>query len=242
MSQKVDSSGNMLGPYHEENLGCLPDSPFESKTRRRSDRLKQRVLHYNLIWDITEMQVKLHVQALIPDSEGPLMTQLAKERLLDQDEKEVATESRSMALDKDIMLTHVPSGLGAEPQESNRNEDVADQQGGAVDDKPGDSISQQTANAPIVDLTLHETEGLRLSLETVGQQYSVHNDMRSPQQNVFPILESQSTAATTNQYQSHGHVQEIHSAAGSQQQQQVDDRPVIDNVNQVRRFTENQAI
>ena len=101
MSQKVDSRGNVLGPYCEDDLGCIMSSRGKGRPQDR-----QRVLYYDLIWDITEVQVKIHVQAHFPNPECPLISQLAIEKLLDWDEKTATTESRSMAFEKGIQLTH----------------------------------------------------------------------------------------------------------------------------------------
>ena len=90
MSQKLDADGNLVGPFTEEDLG--------RKSRR------YRMLEYEDPWYITEMQVKVHVRPLIPDHEGPLTMQLAKERPLGTHEKVNSGESRSRALERDIEI------------------------------------------------------------------------------------------------------------------------------------------
>jgi hypothetical protein len=109
MSQKIDSTGNLVGPYEIEDLETYILPEVKRKGKRRA---KFRMLPYDLVWDITEMQVKVHVRALFPDQIGPRTTQLAKERRLDEHERTLTGESRSKALIKDIEIT-ATTGLGA---------------------------------------------------------------------------------------------------------------------------------
>lgn len=102
MSQKLDATGNHLGPYNIEDLESFM-YPEEFRKGRR--RLKLRRLHYELVWNITEMQVKVEVRSLFPNPPGPLTTQLAKERLFEAHEKSYAGESRSKALERDIEIS-----------------------------------------------------------------------------------------------------------------------------------------
>jgi hypothetical protein len=177
-----------------------------------------------------------------------------------------------MALDKDIQLTHVSSGLDADPQESSTNEDADNKQDrvandvlgdslfhGAADADPqesstnedadneqdrvandilGDSLSHGPADERVVDLTLHEGESPRLS-SSVQERPAAHNDMRSTQQDVLPVLASPLTVAATDQYQSDEHVGGFELASGVQQQ---DCHPDADNENQVSRVHENRVI
>jgi hypothetical protein len=109
MSQKLDSSGNLVGSYGIEDLESYWFPEAKRKGKRRE---KLRRLHYDLVWDITEIQVKVHVRALFPNQIGPRITQLAKERRLDEHERTLTGESRSNALIKDIEITKT-AGLGA---------------------------------------------------------------------------------------------------------------------------------
>ena len=102
MSQKIDSTGTAVGPYGIDDLETYMFPNLKRKGKRRE---KFRRLHYDLVWDITEMQVKVHVRALFPNQIGPLTTQLAKQRQLGAHEKTLTGESRSKALGRDIEIT-----------------------------------------------------------------------------------------------------------------------------------------
>jgi hypothetical protein len=102
MSQKLDAAGNSLGAYRKEELETFK-WPEEYKKGRRRVRLRR--LHYDLVWNITEMQVKVEVKALFPNPPGPLTTQLAKERPFEAHETAYTGESRSMALERDIEIS-----------------------------------------------------------------------------------------------------------------------------------------
>ena len=103
MSQKLDAQGNIVGPYGRDDLQTFWSPEKKVKDRRRK---KLRDLHYDLIWEITEMQVKVYVQATFPNQVGSPLSQLAKEQALGPDEKTITGESRSKALDKDIEITN----------------------------------------------------------------------------------------------------------------------------------------
>ena len=47
--------------------------------RKGKRRERFRSLQYDRVWDVTEIQVKVHVRELFPDQMGPRATQLAKE-------------------------------------------------------------------------------------------------------------------------------------------------------------------
>lgn len=102
MSQKLDANGNPLGAYEKEELETFW-YPEEYKKGRR--RVRLRILNYELIWNITEMQVKVYIRALFPNPPGPLTTQLAKERAFEADETAYTGESRSRALERDIEIS-----------------------------------------------------------------------------------------------------------------------------------------
>ena len=102
MSQKIDTTGNLLGAYQKEDLDTFmyPEGFRKGKRRR-----KLRKLDYDLVWDITEMQVKVHVRAVFPNPSGPLTTQLAKERPIQSNELLFTGESRSKGLERDIEIS-----------------------------------------------------------------------------------------------------------------------------------------
>ncbi|KAL5320456.1 hypothetical protein ACEPPN_011261 [Leptodophora sp. 'Broadleaf-Isolate-01'] len=102
MSQKLDASGNYLGPYALEDLETFN---FPEEFQKGKRRLKLRKLEYELVWNITEMQVKVEVRPLFPNPPGPLTTQLAKERPFEAHEKSYTGESRSSALERDIEIS-----------------------------------------------------------------------------------------------------------------------------------------
>jgi hypothetical protein len=102
MSQKVDSNGNLVGPYGREDLEICQ---FPERCTKGKRKRNLRKLHYELAWHITEMQVKVDVRALFPNPIGPLTAQLAKERRFGENERVRTGESRSTALIKDIEIT-----------------------------------------------------------------------------------------------------------------------------------------
>ena len=100
MSEKLDARGDFIGSYEIDDLDSFM-WPEEKKKRVRSVKLRR--LDYDLIWDITEMQVKTFVRAVFPSPIGPLTMQLAKERPLRYEK--AFGESRSHALVKDIQIS-----------------------------------------------------------------------------------------------------------------------------------------
>jgi hypothetical protein len=105
MSVKLDTDGNPIGSYEIHELETVMWPPEKKKNKRR---LKLRKLEYDLIWDITEMQVKIHVRPVFPNPTGPLTMQLAKERPIPNDEI-TGGESRSYALVRDIEISTAAS-------------------------------------------------------------------------------------------------------------------------------------
>jgi len=113
MSQRIDTTGTLLGPYGKEDLEVFwfPETYRKGKRRKKLMRLD-----YDLVWDITEMQVKLHIRAVPLNSSGPLITQLAKERHFGASEKLYTGESRSKGLKQDIEISNsATSVLHPEP-------------------------------------------------------------------------------------------------------------------------------
>lgn len=102
MSQKLDAAGNYLGAYTKNDMETFmfPEQPKKKVYRKAYWRL-----HYELVWNITEMQVKLHIRPLFPNPPGALTTQLAKERMFEADETIFTGESRSQALERDIAIS-----------------------------------------------------------------------------------------------------------------------------------------
>lgn len=117
MSQKLDAQGNIVGPYERDDLRTFWFPEKKIKVHRRR---KLRDLHYALIWEITEMQVKVYVQAIFPNQVGSPLFQLAKEQALGPDEKTVTGEWRSKALDKEIEI-----GNGANEEHNNEDDEDA---------------------------------------------------------------------------------------------------------------------
>lgn len=101
MSQKLDANGNILGQFEPSDLEQFT---FWERKRESNKKRKRRRLHYELIWHITEMQVKVHVKALFPNPAGPLVWQLAAERDIGEDNKTMR-ESMSKALKRDIEIS-----------------------------------------------------------------------------------------------------------------------------------------
>ncbi len=118
MSQKLDAQRNIVGPYERDSLETLMIPKKKIKGRRRR---KFRKLNYNLIWEITEMQVKVYVHAIFPNQVGPPLSQIAKEETLGPDETAITGESRSKALDKDIEISY-----GKEESDGNDDDDTSE--------------------------------------------------------------------------------------------------------------------
>lgn len=116
MSQKLDIDGNIVGPYGIDELRTFWFPEEKTKGHRREHL---RDLDYDLIWDVTEMQVKVYVQAIFPNQLGSPLFQLAKEQALAPDEKTITGESRSKALDDDIKIAQ------GQDEDVNENDDDA---------------------------------------------------------------------------------------------------------------------
>jgi hypothetical protein len=224
MSQKIDSRGNVLGPYCEDDLRVVK---IKGRQRKNRSQNKQRQLDYYLIWDITEMRVKIHIQGKFPKNDGPLIPQLAKERLLGQGEKIAVNESRSTALQHDIRLTH--RGTSEEYQEENRDvvrdEDMRDE--GIRDEDMRDEIYrlanailgggefQSTDNESIMEYpTTCQEESTRLLTPSTQECPVVRNDKVLTPQPGIPM----STATAPNQPQFYEHAPETGVLGGPQQQ------------------------
>jgi hypothetical protein len=95
MSVKLDANSNVIGSYGREDLGT-----FWKRTEKNT-RTRLREIEYELVWSITEMQVKTFVRAIFPRAIGPLTMQLAQEQALGPHEL-VYGESRSHGLIRDI--------------------------------------------------------------------------------------------------------------------------------------------
>ena len=92
MSERLSADGSFLGPY----------SPRDMILKGRKSR--SRLLEYDLVWDITEMQVKTHVKAIFPNAVGPTTMQLAKPESVVTTYKRLG-EARSVGLEKDIKIS-----------------------------------------------------------------------------------------------------------------------------------------
>lgn len=101
MSVKLDAHSTVIGSYERDDLSSFM-WPEEKKKHKR--RVKRRRLDYELVWNITEMQVKTFVRAIFPKPQGPLTMQLTKEEPLGPQELTYG-ESRSQGLVKDIQVS-----------------------------------------------------------------------------------------------------------------------------------------
>jgi hypothetical protein len=144
MSTKLDVHSNVIGSYHRDDLRTFM-WPEELKKGKR--RVKKRELEYDLVWNITEMQVKTFVRAIFPNPIGPLTIQLAKERPLGPDEMAYG-ESRSQALVKDIQVSTretphtAPIALPREPSHHRKASEQTVRQDQRLDDILGPSGRQ----------------------------------------------------------------------------------------------------
>lgn len=102
MSERLSPTGDFLGSYSIKDLEYRCFKPPGQKSAKGSKYL--RILHYNLVWDITEMQVKTHVKADFPNAVGPPTMQLCKQKPIAAGERRTG-ESRSIGLERDIMIT-----------------------------------------------------------------------------------------------------------------------------------------
>lgn len=96
MSQKLDATGQLIGPYRPEDMKVVNTRQPHRKTQQHF------ILTYDLGWEITEMQVKLHVKAKL--GAEPFTSQLAKQYQLNSHEKKYVSESRSQALQREIQI------------------------------------------------------------------------------------------------------------------------------------------
>ncbi|TVY83310.1 hypothetical protein LSUE1_G001552 [Lachnellula suecica] len=100
-SVKLDSKGNAIGSYTEDDLECYSVPLDKKKGKKRKGTKMLRVLWYELIYKMTDMQIKVHVRLIIPNSPGPFASQLAEEVLLEKD----FGESRSISLVKELEIS-----------------------------------------------------------------------------------------------------------------------------------------
>ena len=170
MSQKLDAQGKIVGPYERDDLRTVWSPEKKVKHHRR---LKLRKLDYDLVWEITEMQVKVYVRALFPRQVGPRLSQLAKEQALGPDERTVTGESRSKGLNKDIEITY-----GANDEELDDDEDPTVSEG-ERHDIPSETLGLQvnvhpqqhqvlkaaTSSSNIGVLQEHQAENFRVTSE-----------------------------------------------------------------------------
>jgi hypothetical protein len=160
MSQRLDAQGNIVGPYERDDLRTFWYPKKKIKGHRRK---KLRDLHYNLIWEITEMQVKVYVQAIFPNQVGSPLSQLAKEQALAPDDKTVTGESRSKALDKDIEITNGAN----EEHDENDDEDTSE-------DERRDIPRKTCALARSQQVNGHPRQHQRSGAETSSSNFGVH--------------------------------------------------------------------
>lgn len=100
MSQSFGPDGTLLGPYTRDKLTAeyFPEEKVKGKRRKKV----RRRLDYDLHLEITEMQLKCHVEARI--GRRPYSKQLARERNHESDDLKHG-EFRSTDLEKDLQLT-----------------------------------------------------------------------------------------------------------------------------------------
>lgn len=100
MSEKLDGNGRSIGPY---DIDDLEEESLLKRTKNRKYNYSYRKLEYELMWTITEMQVKVHIRPLFPGFEKHT-AQLAEQLSLSSSDKVSGGESRSKALKHDIKL------------------------------------------------------------------------------------------------------------------------------------------
>jgi hypothetical protein len=105
MSVKLDENGKSIGPYKPNDMG----EDYYTPKKKGSRMTKLRRLEYELLWEITEMQVKLHIRPLFPGCDRPT-TQLAEQVSLTPNDRTSSGESRSKALKDDIKLVAAAAG------------------------------------------------------------------------------------------------------------------------------------
>jgi hypothetical protein len=120
MSQKIDAQGRLLGAWGLDELEVVTTSTRKTAlTRRQAHRL-----WYRLIWEITEMQAKIHVQPIFPNPNRlPLIAQLARQHYLDPSERPMKAESRSRDLDRDIDISN------ANKDDEDESDDTSEDEG-----------------------------------------------------------------------------------------------------------------
>jgi hypothetical protein len=160
MSQKLDAEGNIVGPYDRDDLRAFI---FPEKKVKGHRRQKLRDLHYDLIWEITEMQVKVYVRAIFLNQVGSPLFQLAKEEALGPDEKTVTGESRSKALDKDIEISN-----GANEEHGDDDED-------ASEDERRDIPSKTRALDGSQQVNVHPRQHTQSEEETSSSNFGAHH-------------------------------------------------------------------
>lgn len=101
MSVKLDANSNVIGSYDTEDLDTHYLPPHKKPGKRRKHL---REIEYDLVWNITEMQVKTFVRSIFPRAVGPLTMQLAQEQQLGPQEL-IYGESRSQGLIQDIAVS-----------------------------------------------------------------------------------------------------------------------------------------
>ena len=102
MSEKLSPTGDFLGAYSLKDLQDFYIHP--QKRKGPKGRQHFRRLEYDLVWHITEMQVKVHVKPIFPRAIGPPTMQLAKQKSISASER-WAGESRSVGLQRDITIS-----------------------------------------------------------------------------------------------------------------------------------------
>jgi hypothetical protein len=185
MSTKLDAHSNVIGCYETDDLTTLM-WPEEKKKHRR--RVKRRYLEHELVWNITEMQVKTFVRAIFPNPTGPLTMQLAKERPLGPHEL-IYGESRSEALVKDIQVS---------AEEVVRVAPAA----------PAALPRQLTAKRRNNWQTVEQDEGLDDILGSNGRQLvnDLANEYRQPRAEVAQMTDHVQTVRPTPQMTSESHI------------------------------------
>jgi hypothetical protein len=188
MSTKLDAHSTVIGCYETEDLATLV-WPEEKKKHRR--RVKRRYLEHELVWNITEMQVKTFVRAIFPNPTGPLTMQLAKERSLGPHELTYG-ESRSEALVRDIQVSageavHVAPAAPAAPAALPR---------------------QLTAKRRNNGQTVEQDEGLDDILGSNGRQLvnDLANEYQQPRAEVAQMTDHVRTVRPTAQITSGSHI------------------------------------
>ena len=154
MSVKLDARSTVIGSYERDDLSSFM-WPEEKKKHKR--RVKRRRLDYELVWNITEMQVKTFVRAIFPKPQGPLTMQLTKEEPLGPQELTYG-ESRSQGLVKDIQVSAREAAHAALPRQ----------------------FAESCGRDHAVEIN-HENPGLNDTLGSRGRQFSNDSTQGHPQ-------------------------------------------------------------